>query len=190
MSFNSKMKAIADPIRMLRNGFASDEKLTLDEMATGLERTVTDINDAYDVIGNKGGTVPNTQATCNLVSAINSIPSGATIKRYPTTGTNSVRISGSDTTVNCGFKPDAVFLFGTNPYYGTSVHAGVAFTEANVTSMATFFVGSSTSYLLSIITATQTSTGFKIKGTRLSTSCVESDESNRNINYVAVKYTE
>ena len=124
MSVNSKMKAIADPIRMLRNGFASEEKLTLDEMATGLERTVTDINDAYDVIGNKGGTVPSTQATCNLVSAINSIPNGAEI----------ITVSGKFTTnskgeavVTLGFKPDLVYVkSSTRTMNGYTFDASVA----------------------------------------------------------------
>jgi hypothetical protein len=118
-------------------------------------------------------------------------PSGVTVQRYPATNTGSVRISGTDTTVTCGFKPDAVFFFGTNPQADNgAMHAGVAFTEANVTTMSTLFTPSSTNYVFSSLGVTQTSTGFKINGVRVDTSFNVTNESYRNINYVAIKYTE
>ena len=187
MSLNSTMTNMANKIR---NILGIENTMGLSAMVTNLGSIEGCIDNAYTAVESKGGTIPEFKIAGMLHHAISSIPVGSTIQRYPTTGTASVRISGSDTTVSCGFKPDAVFFFGTNPYYGTSVHAGVAFTEANATSMTTIFVGSSSSYLLSSITVTQTSTGFKVKGTRLNTSGVESNESNRNINYVAVKYAD
>ena len=73
MSFNSKMTAIADQIRELRGMSGS---LSLDTMNTRLEEVRGYISDAFTAIGNKGGTVPTSKVSGNLVSAINSIPDG------------------------------------------------------------------------------------------------------------------
>lgn len=99
-------------------------------------------------------------------------------------------VSGSAKTVSLGFKPDAVFFTGTVPSYNSKIHAGVAFMEANVTSMDTYFAPPSTSYIFSTLTVAQTSTGFTVKGVRINTSFQASNESNRSLNYIAIKYTE
>ena len=99
-------------------------------------------------------------------------------------------VSGSAKTVSLGFKPDAVFFTGTVPSYNSKIHAGVAFMEANVTSMDTYFAPPSTSYIFSTLTVAQTSTGFTVKGVRINTSFQTSNESNRSLSYIAIKYTE
>lgn len=106
-------------------------------------------------------------------------------------------VSGSAKSVTCkdasgnSFKPDLVILTGTNPQNNNSkIHAGVSFTAANVTSMQTYFAPPSTSYAFSVFTITQTTTGFTVKGIRINTSFDQSNESNRSLSYIAIKYTE
>lgn len=100
-------------------------------------------------------------------------------------------VSGTAKTVNCGFKPDAVFFTGTIVQMGnTACHAGVAFTEKNVTSMSTIFAPPNTNYLFSVLTVTQTSSGFSVSGIRFDTALSVGNESNRSLSYVAIKYTE
>lgn len=146
-----------------------------------------------DSIRSKNNTTEKLSFPDGFKNAIDTISSsgGVTVQRYPATGTGSVRIGGTATTVTCGFKPDAILFFGTNPQDNNSaMHAGVAFTEANVTTMNTIFTPSSTSYIFSVLHVTQTSTGFTIRGTRADTSFNISSESGyRTINYVAIKYS-
>lgn len=143
------------------------------------------VSDAFTAIANKGGTVPSSKVSGNLASAINSIPAGVTVQRASGTVTG---VSGSNKTVDCGFKPDAVFFTGTNSYSGDIVHAGVLFGES--TSATTFFTGSSNSYIYSYFTVTQASNGFTVSGKRINTSLSTSNESNRSLNYIAIKFTE
>lgn len=181
---NEKMTAIADKIREL---LGLSGTMGLDAMATNLETEHTNIANAFAAVGNKGGTVPASKVSSNLEDAINSISSGVTVqvKTGIVTG-----VSGTAKTVNLGFKPDAVFFTGTDPSYNVKVHAGVAFTEANVKSMDTLFAPPSTSYVYSVFTVGQTSSGFAVKGTRINTSLHTSNESNRYLSYIAIKYTE
>ena len=184
MSVNSKMTAIADKIRSL---LGITGAMGLDAMATNLETEQTNVASAFSAVGDKGGTVPSSKVSGNLASAIESIPVGSTeqVKTGTVTG-----VSGSATTVNCGFKPDAVFFTGTNPLYNNyKVHAGVSFTEANVTSMQTIFAPPSTSYVFTVLTVGQTSSGFNVSGSRINNSFQASNESNRTLNYIAIKYT-
>lgn len=145
-----------------------------------------DLESVAESIRSKGGTSEQLAFPDGFKSAIDAISKGVTIQRK----TGTVSISGTDKSVECGLKPDAVFFTGTVPYTGEAVHAGVAFTEKNVTSMATMFSGPSSSYVLSSFTVTQTSTGFTVKGVKLNTSLEQSNESNRSVNYIAIKYTE
>lgn len=68
------------------------------------------ISDAFTVIGNKGGTVPSSKVSGNLASAINSIPAGVTVQKR--TGTFTTNSSGQ-ATINCGFTPDLVVVYGS-----------------------------------------------------------------------------
>ena len=181
---NEKMTAIADKIRAL---LGLSGTMGLDAMATNLETEHTNIANAFAAVGNKGGTVPASKVSSNLADAINSISSGVTVQVKTGTVTG---VSGSAKTVNLGFKPDAVFFTATVPGYNTKVHAGVAFTAGNVTSMDTYICGSSSSYLFSTLTVAQTSSGFTVKGVRINTSLQSSNESNRSLSYIAIKYTE
>lgn len=152
-----------------------------------INRLAQAVVDAFTAIGNKGGTVPSSKVSGNLASAINSIPKGVTVQRK--SGTFTTNSSGA-ATVNCGFKPDAVFFVGTSPMNNSDkFHAAVAFTEDGVNSTGTLFVPPSTSYLFTSLVTTQSTSGFTIQATRINASIQASNDSNRTVNYIAVKYS-
>lgn len=146
-----------------------------------------DLASVADRIRSKGGTTSPIAFPDGFNTAVDAISTGVTVQVKTGTVTG---VSGTAKTVNLGFKPDAVFFTGTAPSYNTKIHAGVAFMEANVTSMDTYFVPSSTSYIFSTLTVAQTSTGFTVKGVRINASFQTSNESNRSLSYIAIKYTE
>ena len=146
-----------------------------------------DLASVADRIRSKGGTTSPLAFPDGFNTAIDAISTGVTVQVKTGTVTG---VSGSAKTVSCGFKPDAVFFTGRDAIMQADVHCGVAFTEANVTSMRTLFASSSSSYLFSILTVGQTSSGFSVFGQRLSTSGTQTNESNRSLNYIAIKYTE
>ena len=146
-----------------------------------------DLASVADRIRSKGGTTSPLAFPDGFNTAIDAISTGVTVQVKTGTVTG---VSGSAQTVSCGFKPDAVFFTGRDAITQDNVHCGVAFTEANVTSMRTLFASSSTSYLFSVLTVGQTSSGFSVSGKRLSTSGTQTNESNRSLNYIAIKYTE
>ena len=183
MSVNSKVTAIADKIRAL---LGLSGKMGLDAMATNLGTEQTNIANAFTAVGNKGGTVPSSKVSGNLATAINSIPIGATIQRK--TGSFTTDSSGK-ATVNCGFKPDAVFLTGKAASSSDTVHTGAAFYDGNITTVRSYFSGSSRTYVRSDYTVKQTSNGFTVEGKRLNTSFTSSADSKRSVGYIAIKYT-
>lgn len=146
-----------------------------------------DLASVADRIRSKGGTTSPLAFPDGFNTAIDAISTGVTVQVKTGTVTG---VSGTAKTVNLGFKPDAVFFTGRDAITQVNVHCGVAFTEANVTSMRTLFASSSTSYLFSVLTVGQTSSGFSVFGQRLSTSGTQTNESNRSLNYIAIKYTE
>lgn len=159
---------------------------------SNIDRTVTP-DSGYDglssvtVEGDANLASENIKDGVSIFGILGSIPAGVTVQVKTGTVTG---VSGTAKTVSCGFKPDAVFFTGRDPFMQSGIHCGVAFTEANVTSMTTLFASSSTSYIFSALTVGQTSSGFSVSGQRLSTSGTQTNESNRYLNYIAIKYTE
>ena len=185
MSVNSAMTNLANKIRKL---LGTTNTMNLTGMASGLDTVQECVDSAYTAVESKGGTVPESKEVGMLQHAINSIPAGATVQVKTGTVTG---VSGSAKTVNLGWKPDAVFFTGTIPQLGNAAcHAGVAFHEKNVTSMETFFSGSSNSYLFSQLSVKQTSTGFSVSAKRFTSAGSLGNESNRSLSYIAIKYTE
>lgn len=147
----------------------------------------SDLSGIANAIRKKGGTSASMSFPNGFSSAINAISTGVTVQRK--SGTFTTNSSGA-ATVNCGFKPDAVFFTGTNPMSNNSAfHAGVAFTEVGVNSIETIFVPPSTGYLFASFVTTQATSGFTVKGFRVSTSLQTSTDSNHTVNYIAVKYS-
>ena len=181
---NEKMTVIADSIRSL---LGLTEAMGLDAMATNLGTEQTNIADAFTAVGNKGGTVPESKVSGNLASAIDTILTGATIQRK--TGSFTTTSSGA-ASVDCGFKPDAVFIYASRSSDTSRVYyAGVSFLEYGITSVNTILCGPDNSYPFSTYTFTQSNSGFSVSAKKLSTSWSESADANRTINYVAVKYS-
>lgn len=140
-----------------------------------------------DSIRSKGGTSEQLAFPDGFKSAVDAISTGATIQRKSDSFTTS---SSGTATVNCGFKPDAVFIYGSRSDDASNVYyAGVPFLEYSKTSMKTYLCGSSNSYPYTRFTFTQTNSGFSVSAVKYSASYSESNESNRTINYVAVKYS-
>jgi hypothetical protein len=151
--------------------------------------TLTNAGAASDLMSGK----QLIDASGNIVTGTHECETAA-VAAQVATGTVT-GVGGTAKSVTCKdksgntFKPDAVFFTGTVPYDGSKAHAGIAFTAGNVTSMQTLFGASSTSYVLSSFNVTQTSTGFTVSGKRVDTSLSQSNESNRSLNYIAIKYT-
>lgn len=128
-----------------------------------------------------------TDLIAQIEAALEGKTAGVTVRIKTGTVTG---VSGTDKTVNCGFKPDIVIFTGLNSVNNnTLTHACAAFTADNVTSVDTLFIPSNTTYVFSFFTVTQTTNGFKVKGLKLDFSLQSSNESNRTLDYIAIKYT-
>ena len=154
-----------------------------------INRLKQNVSAAFTAIGNKGGTVPSTKVSGNLASAINSIPKGVTVKRYPASGLGSFTTNSSGTaTVNCGFQPDVVYISGDTIYtdgmyidYSTAI----VFTEETRTNPAAYlnYEGVTHAVLVS-----KTSTGFSVDAIQFGYDWSVTVKST-TYNYVAIKYT-
>ena len=183
MSVNSKMTAIADKIRSF---LGISGAMGLDAMATNLGTEQTNVTNAFTAVGNMGGTVPSSKVSGNLASAINSIPKGVTIQRK--TGTLKTNTSGT-ASVNCGFKPDLVVINGGSTS-GVYYFVGAAFYEGNVSKISlTIMPSNTTSYVMTLLETTQTYNGFSVTAKNLNPSFVTSNDTNRSLPYIALKYT-
>ena len=207
---SENLTAIADEIRVLSG---TENTLSPDAMETKLQEANTDVNTESELISQimtvlngkadsvqlptltNAGVADDLALGKQLIDGSGNIvtgthecaPSGVTVQVKSGTVTG---VSGTAKTVSVGFKPDAVFFTGTNPQASNAkIHAGVAFTAASVTSMDTLFAPPSTSYIFSALTVAQTSSGFTVKGVRVNTSFTQSNESNRSLNWIAIKYT-
>lgn len=180
---NEKMTAIADKIRIL---LGITGKMGLDVMATNLATAMANIDSAFTAIGNKGGTVPSSKVTGNLVSAIESIPVGAKIQIK----TGSFTVSNSSASVNVGFKPDLVVIkVGTNQYNSTQNDPAFGFTASGKTKLSITSVAKSSSYMYMNTNCTQTANGFDVGMTNINSSHQTSGVNGVSFEYVAVKYT-
>jgi hypothetical protein len=157
-------------------------------MLVDADKLEGDLKTVADSIRSKAGKTGEMKFPDEFKSVVDGIVLNTGTTAQIKTGTVT-GVSGTAKTVDCGFKPDAIFFTGTSPYDNQKHHAGVAFTAGNVTSTKTLFPGSSSSYVLSAFTVTQTSSGFSVNGIRLDTSLKETNESNRSLSYIAIKYT-
>ena len=115
--------------------------------------------------------------------------SGVAVQRK--TGSFTTDSNGA-ATVDCGFKPDAVFLVATTTYGGnpTTIYAAVPFYEIGATTASTYVCGPNSSYAFAHYALTQNSSGFSVThAKRYDTSFDESNDSYRTINYFAIKYS-
>lgn len=188
---NTKMTAIADKIRSL---LGITEKMGLDAMATNLGTEQTNIQNAFTAVGNKGGTVPSSKVSGNLVNAIASIPEGGTVQKK--TGTFTTDKNGSDVSVSCGFVPDIVIIKQPNKYtesgkeYVNDMCANL--TDTTSTKKAALYsiygeLYSTYKFVFGYIW--KTTNGFKVN--YFADQSLNGDYSyiSRTFNYTAIKYT-
>lgn len=158
---------------------ASAQTVTPDSGYTGLSQV--------NVSGDSNLVASNIISGKTIFGVAGSANVGVTVQKK--NGTFYTSNSGT-ATVNCGFKPDAVFITVYVSEYGLTFHGAVAFTEGNATEFMTYVPGSSTSYFLSIVQLSQTSSGFTVTAQKMDTSFATSNETYRSFNYIAIKYTE
>ena len=103
------------------------------------------------------------------------------------TGTLTTNFMGA-ASADVGFQPDFV-AFDGGTYEGVHSFAGAMFTEANKETLEVTIPPPSTSYLLTLLKVTRSGSGFSLTAQNISTSSLSSD-TNRRLNYVALKYTE
>lgn len=181
MSVNSKMKAIADPIRSLL-GISGD--MGLDEMATNLVTEQINVVNAFASVGNKGGTVPDSKVSANLVAAIESIPTGVTVKK---TSENFTTKNGR-ATIDLGFKPDIFFFTQNQLDDGHTMTGCLAFAECSNSKVNTTTWDKNDNII--DVYATRSATGVSLTMYTYADYVEWRDvEYNGTFKYVAVKYT-
>lgn len=121
-----------------------------------------------------------------IAARIAAIETGVTVQRA--SGTFTTNSSGT-ASVDCGFKPDVVLFIGRHPYNNGLYHAGVDFYNSELTNMYTLVTPLNLSFIFTDIFVTQTSNGFSVSAKKFDNSFRESIESNRSIDYIAIKYT-
>lgn len=178
---NTKMTTIAEKIRSL---LGITGKMGLDAMATNLETEQANIDAAYAAISTKGGTVPSSKVSGNLASAIASISLGVDVQR----NSGSFSTSRGQATVNCGFKPDVVFVKGTsfsedNILYNPSQSIVFSEDDRNIP-LTTMHTSSGTLDLF----WEQKSNGFSVNIYAYDLDWKEVSPPS-SLNYVAIKYT-
>lgn len=181
MSVNSKMKAIADQIRSLL-GISGD--MGLDEMATNLVTEQINVVNAFASVGNKGGTVPDSKVSANLVAAIESIPTGVTVQK--TSGFFTTKKGSAN--ITCGFQPDIFFFTQNELYDGHEMTGCFAFAECS-NPRASTSIWDKNEDIIDVI-ATRSATGVSLTMYTFE-DYVNWEETyyNGTFDYVAVKYT-
>lgn len=111
---------------------------------------------------------------------------GVTVQKK--TGTLTTNYMGT-AYVNVGFKPDVV-AFYAGSYEGVEGYSGAMFTEANKEKLGEIIAPPDTSHILTTLDVTRNGNGFSVTAKKLSTSSSQSNDTNRRIDYVALKYTE
>ena len=181
MSVDSKMKNIANQIRSL---LGISEEMGLDEMTTNLITEQINVVNAFASVGNKGGTVPDSKVSANLVAAIESIPTGVTVQK--TSGYFTTKRGRA--TINLGFQPD-IFFFTKNELHDNYTMTGcLAFAECS-NSRVTTTTWDEDDDIINVI-ATRNATGVSLTMYTFE-DYVNWEETyyNGTFDYVAVKYT-
>ena len=119
-------------------------------------------------------------------SVVAGISTGISVQSKSGSFTTSSSGTGS---VSCGFKPDAVFLFAKSSSFSGYMHTAAAFTEKGVTSQSVYIWAPSSNYAFSNYTITQNSSGFSVSGKKYDTTFNPTNDSNRALEYLAIKYT-
>lgn len=152
-----------------------------------IDRLKQVVSDAFTAIGNKGGTVPTSQVSGNLASAIASIPAGVTVQTKSGTFTTSTRGVFS---VTCGFAPDVVFIDKGEIEDGCRYVSAFPFALYTMgTDISVPFWSTSNNYECFDFYVKNKSTGFSGEVCTWDISFDEGTANRVSFNYVAIKYT-
>lgn len=136
----------------------------------------------------KGVTAESTEGFETLVQKVSEIENAAQVQRYEGTFTTD---SDGNATVNCGFKPDIVFMLNDKAPVSNSRadSMSMVFNEGFDGSKNNFtLIATSVGPLAASWTA-WTSTGFSVSLEQYDFNWNKSKLSNQTISYVAIKYT-
>jgi hypothetical protein len=180
---NTKMIAIADKIRSI---LGITGKMGLDAMAANLETELTNLAAAFASVEAKGGTVPESKISGNLATAIDGIPDGVSVQIK--SGTFTTNRTSGEATVNCGFKPDVVYITLNETYQSKPLVGAVDFGSLGKDDAYISLWSSNQTYILWTIKVNRTSNGFSIDS-YVYKSDWSSSVQQKTFNYSAVKYT-
>lgn len=155
---------------------------------TQIDRLRQNISAAFAAVGQLGGTLPASEVSGNLASAIQTIPIGSTKKEKSGTFTTN---SSAKATVNCGFKPDYVVIMNpriNEASYMISVTAHFTYNPDNRGTFALLLPERTNGIYANSFDVTQTSTGFSVLAENINWSLGYSNATNTSFKYYAVKY--
>ena len=145
---------------------------------TQIDRLRQNISAAFAAVGQLGGTLPASEVSGNLASAIGTIPTNSSAKA----------------TVNCGFKPDyAIFIDprsaeGAASGYVLSATAHFCYNPSKLTNFAVVAQVLNDDYRLISFDVEQTNTGFAVLAENIDYTGGYSNAANTTFKYYAAKY--
>lgn len=153
-----------------------------------IDRLKQVVSDAFTAIGNKGGTVPTSQVSGNLASAIASIPAGVTVQTKSGSFTTSTKGVFS---VTCGFRPDVVFVHRSETEDSQKYVTAFPFAlySAGTAMSVPLWTTSSSCNVYDFYGVINTSTGFSGEAYTWDDNWEEGYANRVSFNYVAIKYT-
>ena len=139
-----------------------------------------DLTTVADAIRTKGKTSAQLAFPDGMAAAVAAISSGVEVKR----ATGTVQVSSSSRTVNCGFRPDVVFLQGPSINYNgsRSCSSAIVFSEDTRSNLCTSMLYTDT---LVYFAWTRNNTGFSV-----SAYDIDGSSYSTSYTYVALKITE
>ena len=190
LAYYAMAEVIVNKILALNGSITPVAGTERDTVASEMDKVITEMQNAYTAISEKGGTVPTTQTMGGLDDAVRSIPSGVEVKTA--SGTLTTNSSGT-ATVNCGFRPDLVVINGFTYTYGSDRYEyQLSFcfpAKVNGSNYVNAAEAYSTTYSNGISAEfTQATNGFSVLLERYTGSTYASI-TNTNFNYTAIKYT-
>lgn len=150
---SESLTAIADKIRVLSG---TEDAMSLDGMSSNLEAEKVNVESAFTAVGNKGGVIPESKISGNLVNAINSIPKDAELPELTNEGSASDLLSGKQL-----IDGDGNVVTGTIP---TKTASNLTASGATVTVPSGYYASNVTK---SVATATQATPSISVNSNGL-----------------------
>ena len=140
-----------------------------------------------DTLTTKGVTAASTEGLETLVPKVSEIGGTTQVQRYAGTFTTD---NNGEATVDCGFKPDIVFIFNDWAQVANRADSmAMTFSENFDSSKNNFTVMSASVGIIAASWTAWTSTGFTVSMLQYDFNWNKSNLINQTIRYVAIKYT-